>query len=236
MRAVVIDMRNRVRHGRNDPYGQDQIKIFRFPVLFRSCFTFDNGPRLLIAQQPHVFFTKLRGNLRQQGRRDTGVHQQGFHGVADGNILGFAVQHNAAGCFRIGIPVNIHMTDPIRVTQDRDSAVIHNITHKIVTAPGNDQVDQFILPEHVPHILTAFKQLNGSSRKPGRDNSAHDAGRQRAIGAQRFPAALHQRCITAFYSQGRNLNQCVRTAFENDAENTDRTGYTVESQPFGQLA
>ena len=91
------------------------------------------------------------------------MNKQRFHGVTYGNILCFAVYNNPGGCFEISVTVNIDMTYTISMTQNGDSAVVHDISDKAVAATGNDQINERVFLQHKGNVLTCFKQLCGIS-------------------------------------------------------------------------
>ena len=55
------------------------------------------------------------------------------------------------------------------------------------------------------------------------------------IGMKGFTPALQKNRVAAFHTKRSNLDQGIRTAFENHTNYTDRTYYPIEIQAFGDL-
>ena len=124
------------------------------------------------------------------------------------------------------------MTDTIGMAQNRNTAVVHNVTDKAVASAGNDQVNQRIFLQHLCDIFTCFQKLGGIRRKTVFRQSAANQVTKNLICMKRFTSAFQQDSVPAFNTQGRNLNKRVRTAFKNNSDNPDRTGNAIKPETF----
>ena len=113
MRTKTVDMIDRLVKGWNDPDRQDIIKIFGGPVFFRSRFAGNDPADGSIPAYCYFFGSKQRIKPRKNPGSDLIMDQERFHGVADRNILDLAVHGNPQRSLRIGVPVDIDMTDPV---------------------------------------------------------------------------------------------------------------------------
>ena len=127
------------------------------------------------------------------------------------------------------------MTDSVGMTEYRNPAVIHDILDKLPASAWNNQVNQTVLLQHESNIFPGFKQLSGIGGKTGFYKRVPNTFAKYLICPDRLTSAFQQNCVSAFDTQGCNLDQCIRTAFKNDADHTDRTDHAVKGQSFRQL-
>ena len=125
------------------------------------------------------------------------MHQQGFHSVAHGHVLRLAVHRNLHRHIQIRCLIHIDVADAIRMPQHRNTAVVHNVAHKSVASPGNNQVNEGVLLEHGRHIFPTFHQLGEVFRQTGLLRCPTKAVAQGMIGFQCFTSALQQHGIAA---------------------------------------
>ena len=155
--AMAVDMVYGRLQGVHHANGQDQVQVFRVPV--RLCGRVAGNQRsgcLVAAELDALGLHGLRQG-RQEGLRHIPMHQQGFHGVAHGDVLGFAVHGHPQGHVQVGVLVHVHMADAVRMAQHGDAAVVHNPADKGIAAPGDNQIDEGILLEHGAHIFPGFQ-------------------------------------------------------------------------------
>ena len=73
---------------------QDQIEIFRAPVLVSLASSPTPSATLAASPRSHTGIGKGRDGSGQKRRRDRFVHQQGFNRIAGGRVLGLAVDRH----------------------------------------------------------------------------------------------------------------------------------------------
>ena len=118
------------------------------------------------------------------------MHQQCLHGVADGDVLRFAVHGDLHGHGNVCVPVYVHMADAVGMPQHGNAAVIHDPADEGVAAPGDNQVDQRILLEHSAHVLAGFQQDKASCGQSGSFQRVGKGGMEGMIGAERLAPTL----------------------------------------------
>ena len=163
------------------------------------------------------------------------MNKDRFSSIADGYVLRLAVKGNFHCHISIRRFIDIDVADTVRMTKNRDAAVIHNILNKLPASAGNNQIDQAVFLQHGSDIFPCFKELCSIGWKAGFFKRFTDTSAQDLIRTDRFTSSFEQNSISALDAQGCNLDQSVRTAFKNDPNHADRANYPVECQSFRQL-
>ena len=224
--AEAVDVGDGLVDGIHDFDGQNGVQVFRGPILFRGGNAVDDGLGALIAPDFHSLgFQRFRAGGQESGG-DIPVHQQGFRGVAHRQGLGFGVHGHLHRHFDVGGSVHISVAQALRVAHDGDAGMIHDVAHKGVAAPGNDQIDAVVLGKHFVHVVPGFQQGGPALRQQPLCPFLH-GGHEGAVGAQGLPAPFQQRRVAAFQAQARDLHQSVGPGFKNHPDHADGAGYPV---------
>src|SRR5262249_35808032 len=128
-------------HVFDDADGENQIEIFRAPVLFRSRFHAGGEfLRLLAAPDLNAGRPQLGGNGREKILRDRLVHEQRLHRVADGGALNLRVE---ADLLRHGdrrLVVDIDVADAFVVLDHGNARILRDGADQLLASARNDEV------------------------------------------------------------------------------------------------
>ena len=113
------------------------------------------------------------------------------------------------------------------MAENRNPAVIHDVSDKAVAPAWDDQVDQRIFLQHLSDIFTRFEKLGGICRKRRFGKRAANEFRQNLISAEGFAAAFQENGIPAFYTERGDLDERIRTAFKDHTDHADRGGNLI---------
>ena len=127
------------------------------------------------------------------------------------------------------------MADTVGMAHNRDSGVLHDILNELIGSPGNQQIDGFIAMKQFVDRLPALHQGHKASGQACLDSGFVNNVKKSPIGFSGFPAPLQDGTVAAFDAQGRNLYQCIRPGFKNDADDTDGAGFPLENQSLIQF-
>ena len=232
--AVAVDVGNGFLHAVHDLDGQDGVQILRVPVRVGGGLAGDDCPRPFVAAKLHALFSQRFRAPGQERGGNVFMHQQRFRGVAHGQRLGLGVHDHLDGHFYVGGGVHVGVAQALGVAHHGDGGVLHDVLDKGVAAPGDDQVDGFILGQHIVHVVAGFQQRGPAGGQQALYALLHGF-HQGAVGAQGFAAALEQRRVAAFQAQPRDLHQCVGAGLEHHADHPDGAGDAVQIQPRRQL-
>ena len=95
----------------------------------------------------HLFFGKSGGQRGKEFSGNISVNEECFHGVAGSRVLCLCVDNNGNGFFLVTCFVGVDMADAFRMAHDGDFCVVHDVAHKFVGAPGNEQIDESVALE-----------------------------------------------------------------------------------------
>ncbi len=216
-------------------YGENQVQVFRSPVLFDGAFDVDDLFGFLAAPDFNAFPCQGFLDLRQENRGDISMNQKGFSGVAHRNVLAFAVNRNFYRHVNVRFPVDIDMADAIGMSQHGDPGVVHDITDKRIASPGYDKIDIVIQRQHCRHILAGGEEADPTIGNPRLEARPPDDPGQDPVGLFRLTAAFQQYGIAALQAEGRDLHQCIRAGLENNANHPDGAGYPIQFQSLIQF-
>ena len=126
-RIVLIDMCDCRLHIRDHANRQDEVAVFRRPILLACRRNVrENCTRFRAAAQFYTMRMEELRHLRKEILRNLFVYQKGLCGIADRGSRNLCVFHNAE-CHRdICRTIHIDMTDAGSRLYDRDGAALDN--------------------------------------------------------------------------------------------------------------
>ena len=167
------------------------------------------------AESPGKFGEKVRGYIS--------VDENGLNGIAGSGVLGLGVDNDLDRHVFVDIFVHIDVADSVRMSHDRDLCVVHDVLNELIGSSRNDEIDIIVKTEHLSNISSGCDEMEPAFRKSCVDTCLADNRSQSLVCIDRFRPALKEYGIAALDAEGCYLNQCVRSALENNSDNADRT-------------
>ena len=236
--SISINMVNRLAQTVYHLDREDVIVIFRGPVFFRRFFCPGADlPHTLTTPNFHFrLIAKFLQHAWQKNLCNILVHQQRFHGVADGYAAHLRIIGHTDRFVQItAFLVNINMADPCSGFNNGHRCILHH------------GLDQPCASARNQHIQIAFKmhqfrrsfsgripnQLYCTFRQPrcGRSllQSVHDG----AVGLDRLRSAAQNAGVAAFDANGRRIACDVRPGFKDNTDNAQRHALLQNAQSVG---
>lgn len=237
VRAVLFDVAERGVERVDDADGEDQAGVLGVPFVVGDEIDGDGGQKRLgagVAANLHGFLFECVDERRQDGGGNGCVDQYGFDRVADGGVLGLAVDDNAVDDVGIGGLVDVDVTDTVGVAENRDECVALDVLHEGVGAARNDQVDEVVHAEEGLDGFAAVDAADGAGGNAGvRERGVHGV-ENGTHGVFYFAAALEDNCVTGLDGERGDLGDGVGAGFEDDSEDAERDGDFFEGEIVGQ--
>ena len=126
------------------------------------------------------------------------------------------------------------MADTIRVPQNRDARVVHNMPDKIIGSARDQQIDILVHGEQLADLGACFQQSDPTVRHTRRLTGFVDDVRQDPVGLPCFRAALQKDGVAAFQAESGNLHERIRPRFKNHANHTDRAADPIQVEAIVQ--
>ena len=137
------------------------------------------------APQFHALPGQRFGHGGQNTRRRSGVHEERLQRVAHLHPLAFGVDYKFHRHIGIGVFGRILMADAVKVFQHGDPRPFCDGPDETFAAPGNDEIDEFFLPEQFAYggVIGAVDELDDILRQSRLGcGAAHGPG-QHPVGA-----------------------------------------------------
>lgn len=101
---------------------------------------------------------------------------------------------------------------------------------------ADEEIDGFVTFEKLVDLIVLLGLEQRILRKTGTGGGLLDQAEEDAVGVGRFFAALQDSTVAALQAEGGDLYQRIGAGFEDDADDADGAGHTVEREPFVELA
>ncbi len=112
--------------------------------------------------------------------------------------MAFGIEGNFFRHVQIGFAINIHMTNPVQVFDDRHPGLAADPFNQSLTATGHDNIDiirhGYQLTDSRP--IRCLHNLYGSFRQTGLFQTITNTGRYRLIGMNCLTTATQNRGVT----------------------------------------
>src|SRR5215469_5670492 len=179
--TIPVNVRNGVIKVSNDLDRQNQISIFRRPVIL-TC-----GAKVRFRQQGNASGTaaylnsgvpQFRKCSWQELASNVLVDKQRFRCVTGRRVLNFGVENDPQGFLDVSVAVHIDVTDSFAMSEDRDASVLSHKSDQLAAPSWNDEVHLTVQCQQLLYVGTGLKQLNrihryrskrGKRLAPGRD-------------------------------------------------------------------
>lgn len=66
------------------------------------------------------------------------MHEDLLHSIAGGRVVCFGIDHQTTGGLDVGLTVDVHVADAVRMAHHWDLGVLLDVGHQSVAATGND--------------------------------------------------------------------------------------------------
>lgn len=237
MAAEGIDVGDRFVEVADELDGKGEGEVFLVEAFaLRNDIDRDDGIHLFRAADRDAGIGEGAGELRQKILRDAPMDKDGLDCVAGGGILHLGIHDGGDGDFFLIVLVDVDMAHAVRMAEDRDRGVRHDVLHECIRAARDEEVDGFVTFEELVDLIVLLGLEQRILRKTGSDGGLLDQAEEDAVGVGRFFAALQDGTVAALQAEGGDLYQRIGAGFEDDADDADGAGHTVEREPFVELA
>lgn len=89
------------------------------------------------------------------------MNEQSLHAVARGWIAEFAVQEDANARLRLGVWVDVDMTETVGMSQYWDAGAGFDIAHQLIRAAWDDKIDLIITFKERSNDISSCDELDG---------------------------------------------------------------------------
>lgn len=196
----------------------------------------DDGIHFLRAADRDAGFGEGAGEFRQEILRYAPMDEDGLDRIAGRGVLYLGVHDGGDGDFFLIVLVDVDVAHAVRMAEDGDRGVRHDVLHEGIRAARDEEVDGFVTFEELVDLIVLLGLEQCILRKTGSDGSLLDQAEEDAVCVGRFLAALQDGTVAALQAEGGDLYQRVGAGFEDDADDADGAGHAVEREPFVELA
>ena len=123
------------------------------------------------------------------------------------------------------------MADAVRMSHDRDVRIVHYITDEAVRSARDDQVHILVALQQFIDPCPVFDQLGEAFRQPCPYRSLIDGVKQDPVGRSGLAASFQDDAVAALDAKAGDLHERIRSGFEDDTDDSDRTRLLRQDQP-----
>lgn len=213
MAAEGIDVGDRFVQIADELDGKGEGEVFLVEAFaFRNDIDRDDVIHLFRAADRDAGIGEGAGELRQEILRYAPMDKDGLDCVAGGGILYLGIYDGGDGDLFLIVLVDVDMAHAVRMAEDRNRGVRHDVLHECIRAARDEEVDGFVTFEKLVDLIVLLGLEQRILRKTGSDGGLLDQAEEDAVGVGRFFAALQDGTVAALQAEGGDLYQRIGAA------------------------
>ena len=239
VRAVALDMGDRLVDPVDHLGGDDRVEIFGRPILLgRRPDARIGGLRVRIAAHLAARIDQHADQRRKQLRRDRAVDQQRLGGAANPGAPHLGVENDRLGHSGLGALVDIDVAIAVEMGEHRHTRLGLHAGDEILPSARDDHVDRAREPlQHQPDrgAVAGRNELNRVPRQPGGPDAVDERRMNGPRRAEAVRAPAQDDGVAGLQAKRGGVGGDVRPALVNHADHAERRPHPLDSHPVGPV-